>query len=128
MHLTMEAKSSLAAVLLAAGVWRVITAVVEARCQKWFKTHQDVSIATYRLVGLVHHTIQVPLAALVLLDPRLWDDRLFSSDSLSTLMLIISASYFLVREHNRASSLSSCSPHCRVWDSFSGRYSLRACL
>lgn len=52
-------------------------------------------VATYRIVGCIHHTIQLPIAALVLASPAFWEDRVHAHNLTSRVLLIISSGYFL---------------------------------
>lgn len=53
-----EHSSSLLAVLAIAAAFRIGTAFVERWAATRYKTRDEAAVAVYRLVGLVHHTIQ----------------------------------------------------------------------
>jgi hypothetical protein len=52
-------KGELQGVVAGVVFWRVLTALVEHRCLRAFKTRDEAAVAVYRIVGLVHHAVQV---------------------------------------------------------------------
>lgn len=85
----------LAASVLVMLAFRVLSSFLDVKLKRYYATPTDVGNAVYRSVGLVHHTIQVPLAILVLCNPAFWHDRLHHSSPLSFAMVIISSGYFM---------------------------------
>ncbi|GFH11393.1 hypothetical protein HaLaN_06883, partial [Haematococcus lacustris] len=81
----------LAASVLVMLAFRVLSSFLDVKLKRYYATPTDVGNAVYRSVGLVHHTIQVPLAILVLCNPAFWHDRLHHSSPLSFAMVIISS-------------------------------------
>lgn len=55
----------------------------------------DSTVAVYRIVGCVHHTIQLPLALYILAQPEFRADRAHAHSPASRALLVISSGYFI---------------------------------
>uniref|UniRef100_A0A7S0S185 TLC domain-containing protein n=1 Tax=Chlamydomonas leiostraca TaxID=1034604 RepID=A0A7S0S185_9CHLO len=83
-------------VLLAMLGFRLLSDWLHVAVRKARKySEEDATVAVYRIVGCIHHTIQVPLALYILAQPQFRQDRVGAHSAASRALLVISSGYFI---------------------------------